>query len=74
MFSPLQGRCFPLRQRPSHFSCLAASQLSDRRLSPRVVATLAVAVGLLHGWLNGVSLAEVQREGLGLAGIAARRS
>ena len=21
------GRCFPLRQRPSHFSCLAASQL-----------------------------------------------
>ena len=29
-----------------------------------------MAVGLLHGWLNGVSLAEVQREGLGLAGIA----
>ena len=42
----------------------------DRRLSPRLVAGLAVAVGLLHGWLNGVSLAQAQREGLGLAGIA----
>ena len=29
-----------------------------------------MAVGLLHGWLNGVGLAEAQREGIGLAGIA----
>ena len=42
----------------------------DRRLSPRVVAWLALAVGLLHGWLNGVGLAQAQREGIGLAGIA----
>ena len=42
----------------------------DRRLTPRVVAALAVAAGLLHGWLNGVSLVEVHREGIGLAGIA----
>ena len=29
-----------------------------------------MGVGLLHGWLNGASLAQVQREGVGLAGIA----
>jgi hydrogenase/urease accessory protein HupE len=27
-------------------------------------------VGVLHGWLNGTSLAQVQREAVGLAGIA----
>jgi hydrogenase/urease accessory protein HupE len=42
----------------------------DHRLSPRVVAALAAAVGLLHGWLNGVSLAQAQREGSGLLGVA----
>jgi hydrogenase/urease accessory protein HupE len=42
----------------------------DRRLSPAVVAALAAAMGLLHGWLNGVSLAAAQREGSGLLGIA----
>jgi urease accessory protein len=52
------------------FLLLGSLTALDRRLSPRVVAALAVAVGLLHGWLNGVSLAEVQREGIGLAGIA----
>ena len=52
------------------FLLLGSLTALDRRLSPRTVAALAVAVGLLHGWLNGVSLAEVQREGIGLAGIA----
>ena len=52
------------------FLLLGSLTAVDRRLSPRVVTTLAVVVGLLHGWLNGVSLAETQREGIGLAGIA----
>lgn len=44
---------------------------ADRRLTPAVVATLAIAVGLLHGWLNGASIAAAGREALGLAGIVA---
>ena len=52
------------------FLVLGSLTAIDRRWTPRVVAALAVAVGLLHGWLNGVSLADVQREGIGLAGIA----
>jgi hypothetical protein len=38
-------------------------------VSPTVVTALAVAVGLLHGWLNGAAIAEAQREALGLLGI-----
>ena len=30
---------------------------------------LAIAVGLLHGWLNGAGLAESQREVIGLVGM-----
>lgn len=41
----------------------------DRRLSPRVVATLAAALGLLHGWSNGAGIAAANREGLALLGI-----
>ena len=41
----------------------------DRRLSPRVVAALAAALGLLHGWSNGAGLAAANREGLALLGI-----
>jgi hydrogenase/urease accessory protein HupE len=42
---------------------------ADRRLSPSVVTAIAVAVGLLHGWLNGAGIAQSQREALALAGI-----
>jgi hydrogenase/urease accessory protein HupE len=42
---------------------------ADRRLSPAVVTAIAVAVGLLHGWLNGAGIAQSQREVLALAGI-----
>ena len=42
---------------------------ADRRLSPNVVTALAVAVGLLHGWLNGGAIAAAGREAIGLAGI-----
>jgi len=43
----------------------------DPRLSPRVVAALALALGMLHGWLNGAGIAGARREVLGLVGIAA---
>jgi hydrogenase/urease accessory protein HupE len=42
---------------------------ADRRLSPSAIAALAIVVGLVHGWLNGVGIAEAQKEALGLAGI-----
>ena len=61
---------FPATSPLISFLLLGSLTALDRRLSPRAVAALAVAVGLLHGWLNGVSLAGVQREGIGLAGIA----
>ena len=53
-------------------SCLVLGLLSalDRRLSPALVTALAISVGLLHGFLNGVAIGEDQREALGLIGIA----
>jgi hydrogenase/urease accessory protein HupE len=44
---------------------------ADRRLPPVVIAILAGAVGLLHGWLNGAGIAAAGREVLGLVGIVA---
>lgn len=41
----------------------------DRRLSAVLVTAVAVALGLLHGWLNGVALGDTGREGLALVGI-----
>jgi hydrogenase/urease accessory protein HupE len=51
------------------FLVLGGLTAADRRLSPHLVAGLAAALGLLHGWLNGAGIAEAQREVLGLAGI-----
>ena len=36
-----------------------------------MVSALAVALGLLHGWLNGAGIAAAGREALGIAGIVA---
>lgn len=41
----------------------------DRRLAPNVVAGLALALGLVHGWLNGAGIASAGREAMGLVGI-----
>ena len=60
----------PAASATASFLLLGSLTAVDRPLSPRVVAALAVAVGLVHGWLNGVGLAQAQREGVGLAGIA----
>jgi hydrogenase/urease accessory protein HupE len=51
------------------FLVLGGLTAADRRLSPAVVLAIAVAVGLLHGWLNGTGIAAAQREAFGLAGI-----
>jgi len=51
------------------FLVMGGLTAADRRLSPAVVLAIAVAVGLLHGWLNGTGIAAAQREALGLAGI-----
>jgi urease accessory protein len=53
------------------FLVLGVLAAVDRRLSPAVVALLAMAVGLLHGWLNGTGIAGSGREALGLLGIGA---
>jgi urease accessory protein len=42
---------------------------ADRKLTPLVVTVLAAALGLLHGWLNGASIAAAGREAIGLAGM-----
>jgi hydrogenase/urease accessory protein HupE len=51
------------------FLVLGGLTAVDRRLSPTVVTALAIALGLVHGWLNGVGIAESQREALALAGV-----
>jgi hydrogenase/urease accessory protein HupE len=50
---------------------LGALVAADRRLAPAVVLGLALALGLLHGWMNGASVAAAKRGSLALAGIAA---
>lgn len=63
----------PLPAGVTSLSLLALGVLTaaDRRLSPAVVAALAAALGLAHGWLNGASIAAAGREPSGLFGIAA---
>jgi len=43
---------------------------ADRKLAPRTVTAIAVILGVVHGWLNGASIAAAGREGSGLVGIA----
>jgi len=52
------------------FLALGGLTAAGRRLSPTVVATIAVVVGLVHGWLNGAGIADAQREAMSLVGIA----
>jgi hydrogenase/urease accessory protein HupE len=53
------------------FLVLGVLTAADPRLSPGLVASLAVALGLLHGWFNGAGIAAAGREEAGLVGIAA---
>jgi len=51
------------------FLVLGGLIAADLRLPESLVTALAVAIGLLHGWLNGAGLATAHRELLGLLGI-----
>jgi hydrogenase/urease accessory protein HupE len=51
------------------FLVLGGLTAADWRLPSSGVSALAAALGLLHGWLNGASIAEAGREALGLVGI-----
>jgi urease accessory protein len=51
------------------FLVLGGLTAADRRLPPSVAMAIALAVGLLHGWVNGAAIAQAQREPLGLIGI-----
>lgn len=53
------------------FLVLGGLTAADLRLPPATVTALAVALGLLHGWLNGAGIAEAAREATGLVGIGA---
>jgi hydrogenase/urease accessory protein HupE len=43
---------------------------ASAQLRPALVVLLAVALGLIHGWLNGAAIAAAGREASGLIGIA----
>lgn len=48
------------------FLLLGTLTAADRRLSPAAVATLAVAIGVLHGWLNGAGTGEAKPATVGV--------
>jgi urease accessory protein len=49
---------------------LGALTAASARLGPPLVIVLAIALGLMHGWLNGAAIAAAGREASGLVGIA----
>ncbi|MEJ2471804.1 MAG: HupE/UreJ family protein [Desulfuromonadales bacterium] len=53
------------------FLILGGLTAADRRLSPHLVLALAITLGLVHGWLNGVALQTDELEFLSLVGIDA---
>jgi hydrogenase/urease accessory protein HupE len=61
----------PLPAATTSLSLLALGIMTaaNVRLTPLLVTVIAAALGLLHGWLNGTSIAAAGREAMGLAGI-----
>lgn len=51
------------------FLVLGGLTALGRRLALSVVSGLGIAVGLLHGWMNGAGIAAAERAALGLVGI-----
>jgi len=49
---------------------LGALTAASAKLRLALVAVLTVALGLIHGWLNGAAIAAAGREATGLIGIA----
>lgn len=54
-------------------SCIVVGLLTalDQRIPARVLTGIAIALGLLHGWLNGAGIANDRGDGLALLGIGA---
>ncbi len=53
------------------FLLLGALVAADLRLQPAAVVTLAVSLGLVHGFLNGAAMGQAGAVALGLVGIIA---
>ncbi len=51
------------------FLALGGLVAAEARLRPGVIAAIAAAAGLLHGYLNGAAMAQMRLGALGLAGI-----
>jgi hydrogenase/urease accessory protein HupE len=49
---------------------LGVPAAANAKLRPPLVVVLAMALGLIHGWLNGSAIAAAGREASGLIGIA----
>ncbi len=62
----------PLPAGATSLSLLALGILTamDLKLAPAIVTALAVTLGMVHGWLNGASIALAGGEASGLVGIA----
>jgi len=62
----------PLQVGPAALSLLAIGALAaaDFRLGPTTVTALALALGIVHGWQNGVALATAGLKATGLVGTA----
>lgn len=52
------------------FLALGILTATNLKLAPSAVTALAVALGMVHGWLNGSAIALAGREASGLVGIA----
>lgn len=52
------------------FLALGILTAADLTLAPAVVTALALALGLVHGWLNGAAIVAAGREASGLVGIS----
>ena len=62
----------PLALAPATLSLLVIGVLAalDIRLAPAAVAALALVLGLLHGWQNGVAMAAAGLQATGLVGTS----
>ena len=63
------GQIVPAAALSASFLAIGLITAWGRRLSTGVMASLAVAVGLVHGWLNGAGIVEPRRDLVALAGM-----
>ena len=66
----MRARCHRTASRALSLLALGGLTAASSRLSPAWATVFAVALGLLHGGLNGAAIAAAEREASGLVGIA----